>query len=64
MFLSDLKKPKCPVVGDFSFLLLFLNLEQYQYFKKGAQNANSCSINFIKNFLSMLSMLKVEIQYN
>lgn len=43
------------MVGDFSLLiLLLLNLEQYQCFKEGAQNANSRSINFIKNFLSML----------
>lgn len=37
----DLKKHKCPMVGGFSlFLLLLVNLEQYQCFKKGAQNAN------------------------
>lgn len=40
------------MVGDFSLeLLLSLNLEQYQCFKEGAQNANSCSINVTQNFL-------------
>lgn len=51
LFLSycDLKKHRHAGVGVFSLLL---GSEQYQYFKEGAQNANACSINVIKIFLS------------